>query len=604
MILFPKLGSIDMQYSCHISGDTLVCLIQTRRALSAPVFCFSGIAPYDVISGGTLLTSVGGYTEIALPDLHPDTPHTVTLCFEGGFTPANRAWMPLGPRLKTDGETLFLPATPVGRSAPPQPDPRPVNGLPILPQPCGWTPANGHLSIDGLSFDDAALTAVADLATRQGMTFRGTHPINLIAGDLPNDAYEIDVTQTAITITSASYGGRFYAGVTLLLLLQHGPLPCGRITDTPRFDWRGQQLDTARHFYEPATILRLLDLMALLKLNRFHWHFADDEAFRIEIDSIPELWQQTALRGDGHLLPGIFSDMAEAGGTYSKSDVQRIIAHAKHLNIEVLPEIEAPAHALAIAKIFPDTRDPDDTGQERSVQGYARNVLNPAMPKTWEILEKLALEIGSLFPFGHLHLGCDELPEDTWMGSPRARALMAEHGLETTDDLLGWTIAKLARTVANAGLRPAAWEEAQKGNNGGIGNNAILFSWTGQGPGLDAARAGYDVVMCPAQNVYLDMAHTSDPDDWGAGWAAFVSLEDTVSWDPVPDPALANRIIGVQGTFWSEFTTQDDQIWPMLMPRMLGVASMAWQSIPPTPAELTDLATHFSYDPTSGLKLR
>ncbi|MGR3636660.1 MAG: family 20 glycosylhydrolase, partial [Shimia sp.] len=345
-----------------------------------------------------------------------------------------------------------------------------------------------------------------------------------------------------------------------------------------RFSWRGQHLDTARHFYEQQTILDLLDLMALLKFNRFHWHFADDESFRLEIECFPELWQKTALCGEGHLLPALFSGAVEAGGSYSKDTAREIIAHAKALNIEVMPEIEVPAHAIALTHVFPELRDPSDNGAEVSVQGYKGNAANPAIARTWDVLEAIIAEVGALFPFNHLHLGCDELPEGTWMGSPLARDLMKREGLETTDDLQGWMMQKLgAKTVEN-GQRPCAWEEAAKGANGGIANGAILFSWTGQGPGLEAARNGYDVVMSPAQHVYLDMAHTSDKDDWGANWAAFVSLTDTINWDPVPEADLADRIVGVQGTFWSEFTTQDDQLWPMLMPRMLGVSSKAWQT--------------------------
>lgn len=256
-----------------------------------------------------------------------------------------------------------------------------------------------------------------------------------------------------------------------------------------------------------------------------------------------------------------------------------------------------------ITTIFPETRDPADNGGEVSVQGYRANALNPAQPKTWEILNAVVAEVGALFPFNHLHLGCDELAPDTWMGSPKARALMKEEGLETTQDLQGWTMDRLAATVVANGQRPAAWEEAAQGANGGIGNGAILFSWTGQGPGLEAARAGYDVVMTPAQHVYLDMAHTDDPDDWGASWAAFVDLDDTVAWNPVPDAALADRIIGLQGTFWSEFTTQDDQIWPMLMPRLLGVAAMAWQTTPPSADEIHAVAHHYEADMAGRMRL-
>ena len=139
-------------------------------------------------------------------------------------------------------------------------------------------------------------------------------------------------------------------------------------------------------------------------------------------------------------------------------------------------------------------------------------------------------------------------------------------------------MARLAGLLVENGIRPAAWEEAAKGGNGGIGHNALLFSWTGQGPGVEAARRGYDVVMCPAQHVYSDMAHTGDSDDWGASWAAFVSLEDVARWRPVPKRAedIAARVVGVEGCFWAEFTTEDAELEPMLAPRLLGMANKAW----------------------------
>jgi hexosaminidase len=258
--------------------------------------------------------------------------------------------------------------------------------------------------------------------------------------------------------------------------------------------------------------------------------------------------------------------------------VQTVLDHAAALNIQVLPEIEVPAHAFAFNKAISGLRDTADTGAEISIQGYPQNILNPAEPATWAMLEPLSLEVASLFPIGILHLGCDELPPDAWAGSPAVDALKAQHNLQTRDDVQGWMMDRLAAHLTRHGIRPAAWEEAAKGANGGIGHNAILFSWTGQGPGIEAARRGHDVVMCPAQHIYFDMAHTSDPNDWGAAWAAFVSLEDTVNWHPVPLGAedVAHRIIGVEGCFWSEFTTQDRQIEPMLAPRILGLANKAW----------------------------
>ena len=138
---------------------------------------------------------------------------------------------------------------------------------------------------------------------------------------------------------------------------------------------------------------------------------------------------------------------------------------------------------------------------------------------------------------------------------------------------------RLAQGLAEQGIRSAAWEEAAKGVQGGIGTNAILFSWTGLGPGIAAARAGHDVVMCPAQHAYFDMAHSADPQDWGAAWAGFTDLEQALNWSPIPEsaPDITPKVIGVQGCYWSEFTTLDEEIEPMLAPRILALATKAWE---------------------------
>ncbi|GAA6180642.1 beta-N-acetylhexosaminidase [Shimia sp. NS0008-38b] len=584
-----------MQYESRIAGDTILCTFVSDRGLTAPVFCFSGMGTFEAISGGTVTHSLGSYTEISLPNLTVGARHVLEIKYAGGFTPANRAWLPLGPYLRVGEKTITLPKPNSGCRAQRLPDLGPFEGLGLVPQPETWLPSEGVISITGVVCDHPAFAAVSSLASRKGWSFQGEIETVFEETDMPEDAYELTISEMGLKVRAGGYGGFFYAGITLLTLMQQGPLRCGTIKDAPRFGWRGQHLDAARHYYAPETILELLDLMALLKLNRFHWHFADDEAFRLEIECVPELWQKTAFCGEGHLLPALFSGAIEAGGSYSKETARAIVAHAKALNIEVMPEIEVPAHAIALTHVFPDLRDPADNGAEVSVQGYKGNAVNPAIARTWDVLEAIAAEVGALFPFGHLHLGGDELPEGTWMGSPMARALMEREGLETTDDLQGWTMAKLAAKVVENGQRPCGWEESARGNQGGMGHNAILFSWTGQGPGLEAARQGYDVVMTPAQHVYLDMAHTDDVDDWGANWAAYVSLADTINWEPVSDPALTDRIIGVQGAFWSEFTTKDSQMWPMLMPRLLGVSIKAWQSNEVTVDALTQLARLYQH---------
>jgi hexosaminidase len=577
---------VTLTFAARIDGHDIICEIGSDTPLPTPVLCFSLMAAARVISGGTLLRRVAGYAEVALPDLAPGEIQTLRLAHENhGFRPVNRAWLPLGAYLRVGSKTYPLPPLRQGvDSTGPVSNTLPIDGLRLIPQPREWSPSIGVLRLIGVCSDHPALRSVDALAGRLGLPAflarTGTTLEVKTDPSLPDEAHVLTIAPEGITIRAAGHTGIFAAAITLLNLREtyDGDLPCGTITDAPRFGWRGQHLDCARHYFQTDTIRRLMDLMALVKLNRFHWHFADDEAFRLQVDCAPDLWRLTAFRGEGLAVPGVFGGGIRSGGSYSKADVAALIAHGQDIGIEILPEIEVPAHGYCINAVIPGLTDQSDPLPEVSIQGYHTNILNPAKTETWALLEPLASEIAALFPLGILHLGCDELPPAAWDASPAATALKSREGLADRDDLQGWTMARLAGHLTAQGIRPAAWEEAAKGAQGGIGHNALLFSWTGQGPGIDAARAGHDVVMCPAQNTYFDMAHTSDPDDWGAAWAAFIALEDTVAWRPVPKGAedVAHRIVGVQGCYWGEFTTEDRQMEPMLAPRILGLANKAW----------------------------
>jgi hexosaminidase len=585
-----------LTFASRIDGNRIHCQIGSDRALSAPVFCFSLMAAPKVIFGGAMVRRVAGYAEIALPDLAPGAEHEVVLEHaHKEFGPRNRAWLPLGAYLRVGRECLPLPSgNEIGlRQTEALPAPAPAlspGRLALVPQPTEWRPSGGTVDFAALA-PVAGLKSVADLAARLGLA-----PLAVAGGlglsvsadaDFGPEGYRLTIAPSGLSVAVGGPAGLHHAGITLLTLRETGggQLPCGTITDRPRFGYRGQHLDCARHFFGVDFILRLLDVMALLKLNRFHWHFADDEAFRLEVDTQPLLWQRTAFRGEGELVPGVFGGGIRAGGSYSKADVARVLERAKALQIEVLPEIEVPAHSHAMVKAVPGLRDPGDNGEEVSVQGYLDNIVNPAVPGTWDLLVPLAKEVAGAFPMKTLHLGADEAPPGAWGGSPAVAALKLREGLQTSDDVQGWMLARLAEELGAAGIRVAAWEEAAKGCQGGIGNGALLFSWTGQGPGIAAARRGHDVVMCPAQHAYFDLAHSPDPDDWGAAWAGFLPLEKTVDWDPLPEGAddIAPRIAGVEACFWGEFTTEDGQAEGMIAPRILGIATKAWE-----PAGRTD----------------
>ncbi|MBN8631417.1 MAG: beta-N-acetylhexosaminidase [Rhodobacterales bacterium] len=583
-----------MTFRARIDGRQIRCEIGTDHALAAPVFCFSLMAAPAVAAGGTLVRRVAGYAEVALPDLAAGSVHEVVLEHaDPRYHPRNRAWLPLGPYLRVGRQCLPLPpGTDLGLRDGDGPPATPLapDRLPLVPQPTEWTSSGEMLAFSALA-PVAALEGVDQLALRLGLVPLLAAGATALAvsedATLGPEGYRLLIAPEGLSVAIGGAAGLHNAGITLLTLRETtgGKLPCGTLTDSPRFGWRGQHLDCARHFFGIDFILRLLDLMALMKMNRFHWHLSDDESFRLEVETQPLLWKRTAFRGEGELVPGVFGGGIRAGGSYSRADVERVLARARALHIEVLPEIEVPAHSHGMVKALPGLRDPGDNGEEASVQGYIDNIVNPAMPATWEVLQPLTEEVAARFPFGMLHLGADEAPHGAWDGSPAVAALKAREGLVSSDDVQGWMLARLAGRLVAKGIRVAAWEEAAKGVQGGIGNAALLFSWTGQGPGVEAARRGHDVVMCPAQNAYFDLAHTDDPDDWGASWAGFVPLEKTVAWDPVPKGAedIAPRIVGVQACFWGEFTTEDDQAEGMIAPRILGIATKGWE-----PAGRTD----------------
>ena len=565
--------------------------------------CFSLLSKCSVVSGCKILRQFGGYVEMA-----PDNHGSLKIGEEWNFSfkydfdrhlPANVSWGPMGSYLKlNDGQTVDVISEPIKfpdshvtrkiKLSAEEPE------LRLIPHPLCWRKKSGTCSLTGginltgklSKTEKKVISSFQLLIERMGFSYMlNEHGLEVSfensEKNFGKEEYEMQINSDQVKISASHYSGYFYSLVSLLQLREvyNDSVPCGKIRDSPRFIWRGQHLDCARHFYQVESILRLLDLMAFLKINRFHWHLIDDESFRLELPSFPELAQRTGLRGDGHLIPGVFGGgRGPEGGTYSAEDVKRINEHAKSLGISVMPEIEIPAHANALVKVLPGLRDQLDESNEESVQGYLENTINPAKEETWEFLEKAIPEIKSMFPFDLIHLGCDEMPDKVWEKSPAINELKKQQGLESTEDVQEWTMNRAAEIVEKAGGRPAAWEVAGEGKNGGIGHDAVIFSWSGKEPGLKALRDGYEVVMCPAQHVYFDMAHTDGHHEKGLNWAANISMMDALCWDPVPEdePELELKIIGIQGELWSETVMEDKDMEPLLAPRILALSEVAW----------------------------
>ncbi|MDO1583547.1 beta-N-acetylhexosaminidase [Rhizobium oryzicola] len=394
-----------------------------------------------------------------------------------------------------------------------------------------------------------------------------------------------------------SYGdaaGRQY-GLTALAQLLHGAriepetfrFPAsGAIEDAPRYGWRGCHLDVSRQFYLVSAVARLIDIMAWMRLNVFHWHLSDDEAWRLEIKAYPTLTTLGVLRGpDEPMLPQLGNGAVPVAGHYSQEDVRAIVAHAANLNVEVVPEIDIPGHSTATLVALPELVDGQEAPDSyRSVQGFPNNALNPAIEFTYEFLGKVFDEMVELFPSKLIHIGGDEVAANTWMASPLAKKLMEQEGIEGTFGLQSYFMKRIQKMLSERGRKLAGWDEVSHG--GGVDpDGTLLMAWQKPEVGVELARQGYDVVMTPGQAYYLDMVQDEAFQEPGASWAGTVPPKHTYTYEAVgefPDE-LKPRMRGVQACIWSEHFLNRDYFNHLVFPRLGAIAEAAW-----TPKERKD----------------
>lgn len=403
---------------------------------------------------------------------------------------------------------------------------------------------------------------------------------------LPDEAFRLSF-EDEIKLTYGNHAGRQY-GLTALAQLLHGArvkpqsfrFPAsGTIQDAPRYGWRGCHLDVSRQFYPVADVLRLIDIMAWMRLNIFHWHLSDDEAWRLEIKAYPQLTTRGVLRGpDEPMLPQLGNGAEPVGGFYSQEDVRLIVGHAANLNVEVVPEIDIPGHSTATLVALPELVDGQEAPDSyRSVQGYPNNALNPAIDLTYEFLGKVFDEMVELFPSKLIHIGGDEVAANTWMASPLARNLMEREGIEGTFGLQSYFMKRVQVMLNERGKRLAGWDEVSHG--GGVHpEGTLLMAWQKPEVGVELAKQGYDVVMTPGQAYYLDMVQDEAFQEPGGSWAGTVPPKHTYTYEAVgefPDE-LKERMRGVQACIWSEHFLNRDYFNHLVFPRLGAVAEAAW----------------------------
>ncbi|WLD58795.1 beta-N-acetylhexosaminidase [Salinispirillum sp. LH 10-3-1] len=447
------------------------------------------------------------------------------------------------------------------------------------PVTLGWKEPPAALKVT--SADLAAWSEVLAEFTPVVAVSASGWPVSFVQQDMASGSYRLQVTAQGGVIQTADGAGVHAALASLVQWLAGGQVQEVVIEDVPRFGYRGLHLDVVRHFVPVDQVCKVLRLAALYKLNQFHWHLTDDEAWRLEIRAYPALTEQTAVRGRGRTMPPqMGTGDTDHGGFYTQDEVRQVVALANSLGINVMPEIDVPGHARALLRALPELQEPADESVYRSVQHYSDNVLNPALPATWTVLQTILDEVMELFPSPDIHLGSDEVPVGVWQRSPAAIDKAQSLGLADVTALHGWFMRGLEDHLLQRGRRAAGWEEITVGQ--AVSRRTTVFSWQGVEAGQKAAALGYPVVMTPAQYCYLDLSYNRDQAEPGYYWAGETDLAKAYGYEPLADwsgdGVGTNLVRGLQACVWSELLAESYQLEYMLLPRLLAVAERAWSS--------------------------
>ena len=424
---------------------------------------------------------------------------------------------------------------------------------------------------------------VRDICREHGLRLKvsGISESGIVLGIDPAlraEAYSLDIGQGRVAVTGGSPSGLFYGLQSLRQLIsQYGMrLPAVHVEDEPCFAYRGAMLDCCRHFFTVDEIKTFIDILALHKLNRFHWHLTDDQGWRIEIRHYPELTKvgsrraETVLGRNTNIYDGIPS-----GGYYTQRQIRDVVAYAAERFITVIPEIEMPGHASAALAAYPWLGCAGEGYIVRTRWGVFPEVYCAGKDSTFEFMENVLAEVCELFPSEYIHIGGDEADKASWATCPRCRTRMRQEGLEDVDGLQSYLVHRVEVFLNGKGRRLLGWDEILQG---GLAPDATVMSWRGSEGGIAAARAGHQAVMTPNSYCYLDYCQ-DDPTREPAAAAAFVTLEKAYSLDPAPDSLgvdVVPMILGVQGNLWCEHVPTGEHAEHMIWPRLMAIAEVGW----------------------------
>ena len=399
------------------------------------------------------------------------------------------------------------------------------------------------------------------------------------------EAYRLSVNNKQVTIAASTPAGVFYGIQTLrksLPVQTNGAdvtLPAVTVADEPRFGYRGMMLDCARHFFPLSFVKKFIDILAMHNMNVFHWHLTEDQGWRLEIKSHPELTAKSSMRSGtviGH--NATVDDSIPHGGFYTQQEAREIVEYARQRHITVIPEIDMPGHMLAALAAYPElgcTGGPYEVGHR---WGVYKDVLCLGKESTYKFVQDVIDEVVEIFPAKYFHIGGDESPTVMWEKCPKCLQKAKD---ENTDikHLQQYFTNRVEKYLNGKGKSIIGWDEILEGK---INQSATIMSWRGVEPGLKAAKQGHDVIMTPSSHVYFDHYQAKDTKHEPDAIGGCSPVEKVYSYEPLPDTLSAeakNRIKGVQANLWTEYIPFTTQAEYMVLPRMAALAEVQWTPV-------------------------
>lgn len=506
------------------------------------------------------------------------------------------------------------------------------NMLPLIPYPANLTRNEGTFNLKQLTAittpagDEAVARYAQEFATQLEKASGIKVPVNpttaatslVMTKDatLAHEAYKLTVNEAGINIAAADSTGFFYAIQTLKQLMPHAiynrsgastaidwTVPCVEIADQPQLGHRGYMLDVARHFFSKTEVKRILDIMATYKMNRFHWHLTDDQGWRIDIPEYPKLAQVGAVRKGSFVNAGgsskFFDDTEYGRGMYyTLDDLREIVAYAKNLNIEIIPEIDLPGHMVAAVAAYPEfSCDPTKKYEVRIDGGISKDVLNIGKDETIDFLKCVLGHMAEVFPYKYIHLGGDECPTDQWSKNADCLKRVKDEGLAGVNELQSWLVEKLGLYLKEKYNKDIiCWDELLAHWKSDNTVKPVIMAWNHINKSKEAADKGFKSIVVPYQSLYLDMMQVplSEVDvnekyqgGWGDNWVN--SVETVYGVNPVA--SLSGKegfCLGVQGNMWTETCNDSVEVEYQLLPRMLALSETGW-----LPAAKKDFASFY-----------